>query len=118
LIPLYLKRLYNDDLSFKGAKVVYTVTSDKLSTPLDERFLIKLKADGVPVRDIKKFSSMTPDTDMLHRMAIDYSHAVVFRDPDVSPELIEYVKESGKPYLVIDNPDKEADAYAEFFKSL
>ena len=55
---------------------------------------------------------------MLHRMAIDYSHAVVFRDPDVSPELIEYVKESGKPYIVIDNPDKEADAYAEFFKSL
>lgn len=118
LIPLYLKRLYNDDLSFKGAKVVYTVTSDKLSNPLDERFLTKLKADGVPVRDIKKFSSMTPDTDMLHKMAIDYSHAVVFRDPEVSPELIEYVKESGKPYLVIDNPDKEADAYAEFFKSL
>ncbi len=118
LIPLYLKRIYNDDLSFKGAKVVYTVTPDTVSTSIDPRFLTKLKADGIPVRDIKKFSSLPFDTNLLHRLAIEYAHAVVFQSNDIDPELLEYVKASGKPYKIIENSDNASDEYAEFFKSI
>lgn len=118
LIPLYLKRAYNDDPSFKNSKVVYTVTSEKLTAPVDEKFFTKLKADGISARDIKKYSSLPLDTNLLHRMAIDYSHAVIFQDPEASPELIEYVKESGKPYLIIENPDESMNQHADFFQSL
>lgn len=118
LIPIYLKRLYNDDLSFKGAKIVYTVTDDKLSTALDERFLAKLKADGIPARDIKKFTSIARDTNLLHRLAIDYSHAVVFQNPEADPQLLQYVKDSGKPFIILDDTANASDKYAEFFKSL
>ena len=51
-------------------------------------------------------------------MAIDFSHAVIFNDPDVSPELLEYVKESGKPYITADKLEGGIDAYADFIKSL
>ena len=118
LIPMYLKRMYNDDPSFKGAKMVYQVMPGKLELPVDERFLTKLKADGISSRDIKKFSALAHDTDLLHRMAIDFSHAVIFQDPDASPELVEYVKESGKPYLTAEQAQSGPDAYADFFKSL
>lgn len=118
LIPLYIKRMYTDDLSFKGSKVVYQVMPGKISAPVDERMLAKLKADGFSSRDLKKYASLPLDTDLFHRIAIDFSHAVIFRDPDVSPELIEYVKESGKPYLTADQLEAGADAYADFFKSL
>jgi starch synthase len=118
LIPMYLKRMYNDDPSFKTAKVVYTVMPGKLTLPVDERFLAKLKADGFSTRDIKKFQDLALDTDLFHRMAIDFSHAVIFQDPDASPALIEYVKESGKPYLTADQLENGPQAYAEFYKSL
>lgn len=118
LIPMYLKRMYQDELSFKGSKMVYQLMPGKLTAPIDERFLSKLKEEGFSSRDLKKFADIAHDTDMLHRMAIDFSHAVIFRDPDASPELIEYVKESGKPYLTADQLEAGFDAYADFFKSL
>ena len=118
LIPLYLKRMYNDDPSFKGAKIVYTITPDKLSAPLDEKFLSKLKADGVPARDLKKFASLSGDTDLLHKMAIDFSHAVVVQDPDISPELMQYLKDSEKPYIIAEDLESIPAVYTDFFKSL
>ncbi len=118
LIPLYLKRLYNDDPSFKGAKVVYTITPDRLTAPLDEKFFNKLKDDGIQPRDLKKYSSLTPDTDLLHKMAIDFSQAVVVQDPEISPELMQYIQDSGKPFIVAEDLENVPAVYADFFKTL
>lgn len=118
LVPLYLKRMYGDDLSFKGSKMVYMVTPSKLSAPLDPAIMTKLKADGISTRDIKKFAGLPFDTDLLHRMAIDFSHAVIVTDPDINPDLLEYIKSTGKPLLVANPDDDSADAYSEFYKSL
>lgn len=118
LIPLYLKRLYNEDPSFKESKVVYTITPNQLSAPLDERFLQKLKADEIPDRDIKKFSMLPGNTELLHKIAIDYSDAIAVQDPDISSELMQYILDSDKPFIKIDNLEDAPSKYADFFKSL
>lgn len=118
LIPLYLKRGYSDDISFKGSKVIYSVTPGKLTAPLDEKIFTKLKDDHIPPRDLKKYSEFNLDTDLLHRMAIDFAHAVIVEDPEASPELMEYIRESGKPFITPDKLAEGPDAYAEFFNSL
>ncbi|MBD5356461.1 MAG: glycogen/starch synthase [Bacteroides sp.] len=118
LIPLYLKRLYPDDPSFKGTKVVYTVLPGEITAPIDENFFAKLKADGIPQRDLKKFATLVRDTNLFHRFAIDFSHAVIIADPDVSPELLEYIQSSGKPFITADKLEAEPNAYAEFIQSL
>lgn len=118
LTPLFIKRMYGDDLSFKNSKVVYMVMPGQLEAPVDERIFTKLKADGFATRDLKKFAGLPFDVNLLHRMAIDFSHAVIFNDPNVSPELLEYVKESGKPYITADKLEGGIDAYADFIKSL
>lgn len=74
LVPIYLKRMYGDELSFKGTKVVYSVLPGKLEAPVDERLFTKLKSDGISSRDLKKFAGLPFDTNLLHRMAIDFSH--------------------------------------------
>ena len=51
-------------------------------------------------------------------MGIDYSHAVVITDPDISPELMQYIKDSGKPCVVVENSENPAPDFAQFFKSL
>lgn len=118
LIPIYLKRGYSDDISFKGSKVVYSVTPAKLTAPLDENIFAKLKDDHIPARDLKKYSEFLLDTDLLHRLAIDFSHAVIVEDPDASPELIEYIRQSGKPFITPEKIAEGPDAYSEFFNSL
>lgn len=118
LVPLYLKRMYNDDPSFKGTKMVYNVMPGKIEAPVDERFLAKLKADGISQRDIKKYQTLPLDTDLFHRLGVDYSHAVIINDPDINPELLEYIKSTGKPMLTYEQLQGGPDAYAEFFNSL
>ena len=118
LIPLYLKRLYPDDPSFKGAKVVYTVQPGNLPDRIDANLFSKLKADGIQQKDLKKYLSLPLDVMLLHKMAIDYSHAVVVADPDADPELLKYVADSGKPFITADKLQDGAGAYNEFFQSL
>lgn len=118
LIPIFLKRLYTDDPSFKGAKVVYTILPGEMMEPVDENFFAKLKADGIQQRDLKKFATLPKDTNLFHRMAVDFSHAVIVADPDVNPDLLQYVKDSGKPFITPDKLETGPDAYAEFFQSL
>lgn len=119
LVPMYIKKMYSDDTSFKGAKVVYTVVPGKVSAPIDERIFAKLKEDGFTARDTKKFQGLPLDTNLLHRMAIDYSHAIIVQDPEVDPELLEYIKSTGKPLLLPEQIEAGGnDAYAEFYNSL
>lgn len=118
LVPMYLKRMYGDDPSFKPTKVVYSIMPGKISAPVDEKFIAKLKADGFSQRDMKKYQALPLDTNLLHRLAIDFSHAVIINDPDISPELLEYVMSTGKPVLTYDKVQEGPDAYAEFYNSL
>lgn len=102
LVPIYLKRIYGDDPSFKGAKIVYSILPGKINAPIDPNFLSKLKADGISSRDLKKFQDLSLDTNMFHRMAVDFSHAVIIHDPDIDPGLLEYIMQTGKPVLTPD----------------
>ena len=119
LVPMYMKRMYSDDPSFKGTKMVYSILPGKISAPIDERFFAKLKEDGFSARDIKKFQSLPLDTNLLHRMAIDFSHAIVVADADIDPALLEYIKSTGKPCLLPEQIEAGGmDAYADFYNSL
>lgn len=117
-VPMYLKKFYGDDPSFKSTKIVYSVLPGKQANPVDERVFLKLKGDGFAPRDIKKISDIKLDTDFFHRIAIDNSHAVIINDPDISPELLEYIKASGKPYLMAPDMALDADLYNDFYNSL
>ena len=110
--------MYGEESAFKGTRVVYYVLSGKLEAPVDERLFTKLKSDGISSRDLKKFAGLPFDTNLLHRMAIDFSHAVVVDDPDVDPELLEYIKSTGKPFITHEQLENGPEAYAEFYKSL
>lgn len=118
LAPLYLKRMYSDDPMLKGTKVVYSVLPDSLSAPVDERIFTKLKADGISTRDIKKFADIPFDTNLLHRMAIAYSDAVVFHQEEPDPVLLEIVKESGKPFMTAEDVAKGPEAFDAFYKTI
>ena len=118
LVPLYLKKFYGEDPSFKSGKLVYCITPGPAPEVLNEEILNKLKADGFNARDLKKISAAIEDSHFLQKTAIDNSHAIIISDPEISEQLLDYIKQSGKPYLLANGETSDMDAYAEFYNSL
>lgn len=117
-VPLYIKKFYGDDPSFKSSKIIYSILPGKHANQVDNRVFEKLKADGFTQRDIKKLNDLPMDTDFFHRMAIDNAHAIIINDTDISDDLKKYIESTGKPVLFAENLDPEADKYINFFESI
>ncbi len=80
----------------------------------------KLKEEGFTDDELKTLTDGEVDVDYikLNKLAIDYADAIVQSAPDVAPELIEYAKASGKPFLEYADNNANAAAYKEFYVSL
>lgn len=118
LLPLYIRKLYGDDPSFKNSKIVYTIQPVSSPAPLDPKFFTKLKAEGVAQKDLKKYASEELDFNLLHKLGVDYANAVIINDPEISPELLKYIQDSGKPLLMAQDMELDANKYLDFYNSL
>lgn len=118
LAPIYLKRIYQEDPSFRSAKVVYSLFDSQFEGTLNERFVEKMKMDGFSENDIKQIIGNPVDYIALNKLAIDYSDGVVQASMSANEELVEYAKASGKPFMAYPGEENYVDAYAEFYKTL
>lgn len=118
LAPLYLKRVYNDDPSFRASKIVYSLVDDGFEGTLDPRFVEKLKMEGFTDEDLSQISDGPVDYRSLMRLAIAYSDGVIQTSLDADPELVAFAKESGIPFLAYPGEDNNAQAYIDFYQSL
>lgn len=117
LAPLYLRHIYNDYPGFDQAKIVYSVYDLDAPAPLDPRFAEKLRADGFTEEQVAALEGQA-DINALHRIAIDNSDAVVQASPEIDPELLDYIKASGKPFLPYPGEEGFVERYAEFYSGL
>lgn len=118
LSPLYIKKLYGDDLSFKNSKIIYSILPSNELAPIDANFFDKLKDEGITQKDLKKFNEITKNVDLLHKMAIEHSDGVIVNDPNLSEEMLQYLKDTGKPVLMAQDMEQDANKYLDFFNSL
>ncbi len=118
LVPMYLRRMYADDPSFADAKIVYTVLPGEITGTVDPAMLEKLKTDGISDEEIQKFAQLASDTRLMHRMALSYCDAAIFRVEEPDTELLEYAKSRGIPVLTKEQVAGNPKAYAEFYKTL
>lgn len=121
LTPAYLKRVYNDDPVFKHAKVVFTLFDDAATFPeeLNPALVKKLKTDGITDRFMSAIKNKPIDHKALNKLAIDHADAIVQGSENIDPELIEYAKASGKPFLpYTGDVETSAPAYVEFYSTL
>lgn len=121
LMPLYLKRLYSDDPAYKKAKIVYTLFDDAASLPEPLKPVItkKIKMDGISDRHFSAIKNKEVNHLALNKLAIDHCDAIIQGSENIDPELIEYAKASGKPFLPYPGtPDEAPQAYTDFYDSL
>ena len=117
LCPMVIKAKYQDDPAFKNGKIVFSLFDDAFEGTLDERMVEKLKMDGYTDDMLASLLSGPVNHKMLCKLGIDHSDAIVQATENIDPELIEYAKASGKPFLPFPGLDN-VDAYAQFYESL
>lgn len=118
LAPLYLKKIYSEDPSYRSSKIVFSLTGDSFDGTLDSRFIEKLKMEGFTDEDLSVITESAADYTSLMKLAIKNSDGIVQSVENVDRQLIEYAKELGKPFMPFPDSDKTASAYIDFYNSL
>jgi starch synthase len=116
LTPLYIKKSYCDEPSFMNSKIVYSLYDKEFNNAFPESFTNKLMVKGVEKDDL---GTLTDPVDFiqLNKLAIDYADAIVQQTQGVDPELIEYAKQSGKPFLPYQE-ENMMQAVSDFYDTL
>ncbi len=120
LAPLYIKKFYADVPSYRDAKVVMSLFDENLVQPLNEALVAKLKYDGLTDDDLAPLLERQASYDDLMKLAIDNCDAVIQCSENVSPQVLQYVKDSGLPFLEYEKGD-DASMVArcmDFYSSL
>jgi len=113
LVPLYIKKAYNDDPLFVNSKIVSSIYHDDFKKPLDVNFRNKLLMNKISAEDTELVDD--PSYVNLSKMAIQYSDAVIQGSPKINPEISEYIQESGKLFLNYQPESTYIDAYNDLY---
>ena len=120
LAPLYIKKFYSDDPSYRDAKVVMSLYDEDIPQPLNEKMWEKLKFDGFNDRDLKPiFEKAASYTDLM-QLAINNCDAVIQCSASVNEEVLKMVEKSGLPFLPYQEGDTSqlVERSIEFYHSL
>ena len=118
VVPIYLKKVFNDDPLFRDVKVVVSLCDDKFTKDLDPGFKNRIANEGVEDEKLEDLS--IPSYENLYRFVIDYADGVVITSANADPALVEYARQSGKPLLEYQDPAAEGsfDNYDRFYENL
>ena len=118
VMPIYLKKVFNDDPLFRDVKVVVSLCDDRFAQPLDANFKNRIANEGVV--DPKLEDLTLPSYENLYRFVIDYADGIIVTSANADPALVEYARQSGKPMLEYQDPASPEcfDNYDSFYESL
>ena len=98
LAPLYVKKAYNEEPSFRDSKVVISLYDDNFNENLPDNFLQKLILKDMS-EDVVDGISVPVAYNELAKLAIKFCDGVIVNGDNVSPELIAYAESLGIPVL-------------------
>ncbi len=116
VVPLYLKKVYNEEPCFAHAKVVTSIFNEQLKNEFGTNFKRCVAYMDVTEESLAQYKD---DFDFLElgKMAIDFSDGVVLATPDSNAELRDYTHSKSIPTLEYPGDDF-AEAYSNFFEEI
>ena len=114
LAPLYIKKAYKDEPSFRDAKVVFSLYDNDFKEPFHPDFASKLLLKGISKKDVADLKEPV-DYTALCKLAVDFSDGVIQQSEHVNEEVIAYARQIGKPVLGYQSPEIFADACNDFY---
>ncbi|NDV64947.1 glycogen/starch synthase [Bacteroides sp. 224] len=115
LVPLYIKKAYNEEPSFRNTKVVFSVYDNGFNNTFEDNFSSKLLLKGIDKNDVSTLNGSAVDYVSLSKLAVDYSDGIIQNSAQVNEEVINYARNNGKLTLDFQEPDLYADACNNFY---
>ncbi len=116
LIPLYLKKFYNQTPVFKDSKVIFGVHENQFSEVFPADFLEKATMEDVDLAALQPFEGR--DVSSLYKGGAAYADAISFGSSDVNAEVRSYVQQLDKPILENMSTAEQADAHFAFYQKV
>lgn len=115
--PVYIKKVWNDDPSFKKVKVVFAYFNNGFKGLMPDGFQQTVRRDGISKSDLKECKDKITDCTAVQRMAVKHSDGLIISDQTAEAiELREFAEKLGKPVLQASSDDWEAEWYDNFFE--
>ena len=114
LVPLYIKKAFNEDPCYKNTKVVYSVYNDDFNVPFRDVFAKKLQLGSITPKDLTSIKGEVSYA-ALNKLAIDFADGIIQSSPTINTEVSEYATQSKKPFLGYQTEDIYMDAFNEFY---
>ena len=113
LVPLYLKKAFNDNPLFADTKVIYSIYDDEFATSLNKNFGKKAIIEGVEKQDVEGLKN--PTFLNTTKNAIDFADGIIKGSPKINSDLEKYLKKCNKPVLEYQPMEEYIDAYSNFY---
>ncbi len=113
LMPLYIKKLYNNDPHFADTKVVYSMYNDSFLKQWDCRFAEKLKFDGFSDEIVSEFKKTNCDD--IVKLIVQYADGINVGVENLRPEMQKIFDDATclkQEYVAEENQNK---VLSEFF---
>ena len=111
LMPLYLKKVYNQDPIFADSKVVLSLYNDLDNLTFAKDMADKVAKDRIEPGDLAEIADPTGIN--LAKLAIRYSDGVITANGGISPELEAFAQKRGLPLLASSAISTEDNSYVE-----
>ena len=102
LAPLYIKKAYKDEPSFRDSKVIFSVYEDDFKSSFNNDFTSKLLLKGIEEDNLKSINKPVDYTELI-KLAISYSDGVIQNSESVNQDVMKFANESGILSLIINH---------------
>lgn len=117
LAPIYIKKAYSDTPFFTKAKVVTQLYDNSFTKPFNSAYAKHALIHGVSMKDMTRIANKDVTYTDLMRLSIQYSDAVAVATPNVSTDLMQYVRQEQLPTLEYKD-DITTQDYIEFYHQI
>jgi len=118
LVPIYIKKAYMEEPSFRDSKVVLSLFDDDLKSNLQKDIVEKILLKNIERSDVEAFLPASATFKDLQKLAISYSDGIIVHGEKVDAELLEFAREKGVPVLQHQDPETFADAVNSFYDEI
>lgn len=116
MMPVFLKRTYNDVSLFENSKLVLSLHDNFFEGELAPDMARKLLSDTITEEEVEVLSS--PTYENVIKFALQYIDGVIVDGEKVPQSLIDYIKESGIKLLEVKDRSNYAKEYSEFYDKI
>jgi starch synthase len=118
--PIYIKKAYSEEPSFRGTKVVFSLFGDGSDFRKEclGDLATKVMLKGIEREDITSLINTPANYEEICKLAVAYSDGLIVSSDSANQNVIAFARERGIPVLEYQGPENYADAYNQFFQEI